>query len=261
MNAWKAATIKVLDHLLPARIKNSVFHLSFHLAPAEFERFAHEYSFAPNMLFGLTAMAMRGFAPATIIDVGAFEGNWSKMAKRIWPASRLFMIEPNFAKQAHLADVAKGLDGTLFCELLGAENEVAVRFNLMGSGSSIMSERSAVPRTVEVRYLRTLDSLLKEIDPPAILKIDAQGYELQILKGALEIIASIEAVLLEVALIEINEGAPLLDDVVAFMKSQGFVAHDILEFHRRPLDRALNQVDIVFVREQSALRLDKRHFA
>ena len=66
--------------------------------------------------------------------------------------------------------------------------------------------------------------------------------------------------LLEVAIIEINEGAPLLHDVVAFMKSHGLVAYDILEIHRRPLDTALNQVDIIFVREDSRLIADKRHF-
>ena len=67
--------------------------------------------------------------------------------------------------------------------------------------------------------------------------------------------------MLEIAIIEINEGAPLLHDVIAFMRSLGFVAYDILEIHRRPLDKALNQVDIVFVREQSVLLSDKRHFA
>jgi len=52
--------------------------------------------------------------------------------------------------------------------------------------------------------------------------------------------------LLEIAIIESNEGAPLLHDVVAFMKTLGFVAYDILEVHRRPLDKALNQFDIIF---------------
>jgi len=112
-----------------------------------------------------------------------------------------------------------------------------------------------------MRRLRTLDSLLEDVERPALLKIDAQGYELEILEGASMILPAFEAVLLEVAIIEINEGAPLLHDVVAFMKTRGFVAYDIVEIHRRPLDHALNQVDIVFVSEQSQLIADKRHFA
>ncbi len=260
MNALKTATIGVLNRVVPGRVKNSIFHLAFHLARAEFERFAYEYSFAPHMQFGLTGMAMRGFYPQTIIDVGAFEGAWSNMVKQIWPTSRLCMIEPNLEKRTHLIKIAKDLDATLFFELLGAESNRAVRFNVMGSGSSIMNEQSSVPRTVETRYLRTLDALIKEIKPPGLLKIDAQGYELQILKGALETLLSVEAVLLEIAIIEINEGAPLLHDVMEFMRSHGFVAYDILELHRRPLDKALNQVDVMFVRECSVLLSDKRHF-
>lgn len=261
MNALKTAIIDMCKRVLPDRIKNSIFHMSFHLAHAEFERYAHKYCFAPNMGLGLAAMEALGFAPKTIVDAGAFEGNWSRMAKEIWPSSCLFMIEPNLEKKELLLKLAADLDAILLCELLGAEDGQAVQFHLMESGSSIMAERSAVPRTVETRRLRTLDALLiEDIESPGLLKIDAQGYELQILMGASKVLPDFEAVLLEVAIIEINEGAPLLHDVVAFMKSRGFVVYDILEIHRRPLDGALNQVDIMFMREQSKLIADKRHF-
>ncbi len=261
MNRVKRAAINLLDRTLPNQMRKSLFHVSFLLARDEFEKFAYAFSFAPHMRFGLADLAKRGFIPETIIDVGAFRGEWSQMAKAIWPASKFVMVEPNTANQSRLGDIAKSIDARLFCDLLGAEDGETVTFNVMGSGSSIMNERSAVPRTIETRHLRTLDSLLEEVRSPGLLKIDAQGYELQIIRGARRVLPSFEVVLLEVAVIEINEGAPLLHDVVAFMKSLGFVAYDILELHRRPLDGALNQMDIVFVREQSDLIADKRHFA
>jgi hypothetical protein len=82
-----------------------------------------------------------------------------------------------------------------------------------------------------------------------------------VLKGSTSILRNIDAILLEVAVIEVNEGAPLLHDVLAHMKSIGFVTYDVLEIHRRPLDKALNQIDILFIREASALLSDKRHFS
>jgi FkbM family methyltransferase len=261
MNRLKWAAIWLLKRILSDRTKNSLFHLSFHLAPTEFETFSYEYNFAPNMKFGLAAVAKRGLSPQTIVDVGAFRGDWSRLAKQIWPNSNLIMIEPNQENKILLAGIANGLDAKLICELLGAEDDRVVDFKVMGSGSSIMGERSAVPRTTETRQLRTLDSLLTNVEQPALLKIDAQGYELEILKGALTVLPAFEAVLLEIAVIEINEGAPILHEVIAFMKKLGFVAYDILEIHRRPLDRALNQVDILFIRENSRLIADKRHFA
>jgi len=106
------------------------------------------------------------------------------------------------------------------------------------------------------------NTLLKGIAAPALLKIDAQGYELEILRGAMKVLPLIDAILLEIAVIEINKGAPLLNEVLGFMKTLGFVAYEILEIHRRPLDGALNQIDFTLcVREQSQLIADKRHFA
>jgi FkbM family methyltransferase len=259
MNKFKTAVIDVLGRVLPDSVKNSLLHLSFHLARSEFDRFAHDFNFAPNMEYGLVAIAER-FSPKTVIDVGAFEGDWSRMARRTWPDSRILMIEPNLAKQAHLAVVASDINASVFSELLGAEDNIVVPYNVMESGSSVLSERSPVDRIVERRSLRRLDSILKEIEAPAFLKIDTQGYELEVLKGSMSILRSMDAILLEVAIIEINEGAPLLHEVLVYMKSIGFVTYDILEIHRRPLDRALNQVDILFIREDSLLLADKRHF-
>ena len=257
----KKLVIQSLQLCLPGRLKSAIFHLGFQLAHAEFEKFAYDYALAPHMTHGLTALANRGFMPATIVDVGAFQGEWSRTVRQIWPNSRLVMVEPNVAGQPDLARFEKEFNAELVGELLGAENDVTVPFNVMGSGSSILPERSGVPRTTEQRRLRTLDSLLRSVKPPGLLKIDAQGYELQILKGAVGVLPSFELVLLEIAIIEINEGAPLLDEVVLFMKERGFIAYDIWQIHRRPLDGALNQVDIAFVRETSSLIADKRHYA
>ena len=85
------------------------------------------------MEFGLAALASRGFVPKTIIDVGAFEGESSKMARRLWPQSQILMIEPNFAKQTKLSIVANDVRASVFCELLGAEDDAIVSYNVMES--------------------------------------------------------------------------------------------------------------------------------
>jgi FkbM family methyltransferase len=260
VNRAKTTAIALLNRLLPDYIKRSFFHLSFHLACVEFRRFAHYYGFAPDMRLGLTEMAGRRFSPKTIIDVGAYRGDWSRLARSIWPNSSLFMIEPNLTNSIEIANMARDLDATVFVELLGANNGQAVEFNVMGTGSSVFRERSAVPARIETRQLRRLDSLLKDIQAPAFLKIDAQGFELEILEGAGGLLPEVEAILIEISIIEINEGAPLLHDVIPYMKSLGFITYDILEIHRRPLDWALSQIDLIFIREQSPLLADKRHF-
>jgi FkbM family methyltransferase len=254
-------TIQFLVAALPVRLKNSLLHLSFNAARAEFDRFSYLYAHAPNMEMGLSSLARRGLQPVQVIDVGAFEGDWSRMARRIWPDSKFILIEPNAAKSLLLTNLARTMNAILFRELLGANDGTHVIFNVMESGSSVLSERSPLARTQEKRTLSRMDTVIQDLDGSTFLKIDAQGYELEILRGAEKLIHKIDAILLEVSIIEINEGAPLIADVIAFMKSIGFVMCEILEIHRRPLDQALNQVDVLFVREDSVLQADKRHFA
>jgi FkbM family methyltransferase len=261
MNRLKQATIRILAAILPQRLRNSILHLSYHLAPHEFERFSHTYCIGPNMNLGLRSLAGRGFSPQTIVDVGAYEGGWSKSAKTIWPNSTIIMFEPNTAKTSMLSKLASTLNGKLFTDLLGARSGEMVSFNLMETGSSIMNERSSISRKTETRILSTLDSFSANFQSPGLLKIDAQGYELEILKGAANSIKLFDAVLLEIALIEINEGAPLLHDVTAFMDELNFVACEVLETHRRPLDHAMSQIDMIFVRKGSALLSDRRYSA
>lgn len=261
MNTVKHAVIACLDRVMSRRLRNSLFHLSFHLARSEFNRFAYEIGHAPDMEFGLRAVAKRGLAPKTIIDVGAFEGNWSRMARAIWPESHIIMFEPNRSKKESMDKAAQQLKATTFTELLGAQDNASVAFNVMGTGSSVFAEYSPLDRVVEARSLRRLDSILRSIEGPALLKIDTQGYELEVLKGATALLKDVEAILLEVAVIGINEGAPLLHEVLPFMSNIGFVTYEIVEIHRRPLDQATNQIDVLFVRPESQLLQDKRHFA
>lgn len=106
-----------------------------------------------------------------------------------------------------------------------------------------------------------LDTVTRDLGRSDFIKIDVQGYELEVLKGSEQTLALAELVLIELSFIEVNAGAPLLDEALTFMRRAGFVAYDVLEIHRRPLDGAMNQIDILFAREKSSLRIDKRHWA
>jgi FkbM family methyltransferase len=244
--------------LMPSSTRKSLFHFAYNCAPDEFERFSFAFANAPNPNYLLKAISSRGFSPKMVVDVGAYKGDWSAMVKSIWPHCDLVMIEPNPEQTTSLKSVAAQLGATLYTHLMGAIDGEEVEFQIMASGSSIFPERSDVPRKTVTRQLRTLDSILRSHKPVDLLKIDAQGYELQILAGADHILPNVEAVILEVSLIEVNQGCPLFHEVISYMYERGFVAYDILELHRRPLDGALFQADIFFSRPESALRRDKR---
>ena len=125
---------------------------------------------------------------------------------------------------------------------------------------------SHVAKTSEEEYnyekikSQTLDTLLKEnkIPFPAFLKLDVQGHELEVLKGAQNALAHAEVCLLETTLLNIGDDDPLLADVIRFMDEHNFQAYDISQFMRRPYDKSLYQVDMFFVKQDSLLISAKR---
>lgn len=126
------------------------------------------------------------------------------------------------------------------------------------AGSSIFTEAedsdvNGVPRTVPVI---TLDRLCaeKSLSGPYLIKVDVQGAELTVLNGASQILSETELVILEVSLFQFFVNEPQLYDVVSYMKERGFVVYDIFGNHNRPLDGALCQVDMVFVKENGQFR-------
>jgi FkbM family methyltransferase len=125
-------------------------------------------------------------------------------------------------------------------------------------GSSLLKEVEGAsvdgaPRQVPVV---TIDDVCaeKKLAGPYLIKVDVQGAELQVLAGARRTLEETEAVILEVTLFGILIGGPQLYDAIAWMKGMGFVAYDIFGFLYRPLDNALAQADIVFVRERGMFR-------
>ena len=104
----------------------------------------------------------------------------------------------------------------------------------------------------------TLDDYARERGlRPDFLKIDVQGYELEVLKGAQGILQSIEVVFTEVNHIEVYRGAPLAAEVIDWLAQRGYALHDVCNFMSRPRDGALWQTDMIFVRHDSPLRASK----
>ena len=215
-----------------------------------------------DSLEGLLSQVQKlGFSPATVIDVGAASGTFSNQCHQVFPAATYLLIEPLQEFLSPLKRLLKTIPQA-HCEHAAASSyEGSMRLNVHHDlvGSSLYNEVeegtdiNGTPR--EVRTV-TIDGMVarRQARPPYLIKIDVQGAELDVLRGAENALKHTEYILLEVSLFQFFKNGPSFSDVVAYMKDKGFVPYDLYELQYRPLDCALAQVDIAFVREAGDFR-------
>jgi hypothetical protein len=93
---------------------------------------------------------------------------------------------------------------------------------------------------------------------PELIKLDLQGAEMIALRGGSECLRHAQALLLELSFIRLQQGTPLVDEVIAFLRERAFRVYDIAGLWHRPLDGALAQGDFLFLREGHPLLADER---
>lgn len=199
-----------------------------------------------------------GFQPKTVIDVGVASGTMELY--EAFPYSFFLLIEPLKEYESDLISILNQYRGSYILAAAGARSG-RVTFNVHEDrldGSSLYKESmgtEADGHEVNVQMIR-IDDILKDkqLNSPYLIKVDAQGAELDVLEGAQQVLLETEVVVLEVSLFEFLKGAPQFFDVVSYMKIHGFVAYDIILGFNRPLDNALGQIDIVFVKEKGMFR-------
>ncbi|MBI4437188.1 MAG: FkbM family methyltransferase [Candidatus Omnitrophica bacterium] len=197
------------------------------------------------------------FKPKTVIDIGV--GYGTPVLYEAFKEATFLLIEPLKEYEDVLQKIVRRYQGSYVLAAAGKKRgNVILHVHPVLSSSSLYEEsegRQADGSPREVPMV-TLDELCseKKLSGPYLVKIDTQGGELDVLEGARGILKETEVVLLEVSLLPLFKNGPQLYDVVSAMKRWGFVVYDVFNTHHRPLDHALAQVDMAFVREDGLFR-------
>lgn len=211
----------------------------------------------------ITHLKKLDFNIQTVIDVGIAFG--TPAFYKSLPDAKFYLIEPVPQCLPILQKLEQRIGATYFNVAAGAEDaEIDFFLHPDISGSSTLRQmegeafdgkRISVP-------LRKLDSIIpKTIARPSLLKIDTQGNELEVLKGAKELLNEVDVVIVETSFHEFRKNAPEIHEIIAGLVNLGFRCYEVLEGHYRRLDNALAQVDIAFVKHDSPLRAAKTFFS
>ena len=216
----------------------------------------------PSIPIALDRLAAAGFTPDRIFDVGAHNGDFTEMCLSRWPAAEMACFEV-LEPQLRLLRQKFGKHQSIriFPALLGAQSRSQVAFNINDTASSVLTDSSQQAYPVHAYPMMTIDEVVEkhyEGGGPDFLKIDVQGYELEVLKGAERSLSALRVILVETNLLDIYKDVPLLPEVMEWMNARGWTPYDVCGITRRPLDRALWQADFVFVPSTSKFRADKR---
>ena len=194
-----------------------------------------------------------GFAPATVYDIGAYRGGWTRLASEVFPAAHFVQFEAN----PDHANALKACGQRYLIAALGREDAGERPFHVPRAGdvtgASLYVENTAhyAAPNLDLRRIETvrLDTLAarERLPPPDLVKIDVQGAELDVLAGGGETLRGTQALIVEVSLVDYNRNAPLIADVLAALDRAGFKCADLCELHRTTANFVL-QIDLLFVR-------------
>ena len=180
----------------------------------------------------------------TYMDVGAKDGiprKWSLLKEHI----KTIGFEPDEREFQKL----KSTDSVSYFNYVLSERSEELKFLVMRGGGvsslyrpnmALLSEFENLERfdmmgesIIPALRVKSLDGVMAEQKIPDLdfVKIDTQGHELSILKGATESLTKLFGAQIEVEFFPIYEGVPLFRDIDAFMDSRGFFLMDIKRFY------------------------------
>ncbi len=199
-----------------------------------------------TMEAALARCAARLPALGTVIDVGASDGRWSRMASAILPPARYFMVEARAEHESGLKRTAER-PGFSYRLCAAGDRDGTIHFDATELFGGLASETPPERNGIEVP-VRRLDGLAAEhrLAAPYAIKLDTHGYEVPILQGAGDLLRQAALLVIECYYFEVAPGALLAHEMCAWLAARGFRCVDLADPVHRPRDGALWQADLFF---------------
>ena len=204
------------------------------------------------MFIRLEELKNAGYTPSTILDIGAYKGEWTKDILNIYPDSKYYLIEANDYRDIDSLENIRNIHIYKNIILNDKIQEVDWYQNHK-TGDSMFKENTQFYKdtTPTKRTSIDLNTFLinNNIDlsnEDIFIKIDCQGAEIPILKGSSNIFNNTSFILIELPLFgNYNSNVPNFIEHIQFMDSIGFIPYDITNILY--LKNFCLQLDMIFI--------------
>jgi len=182
------------------------------------------------------------FKPQTIIDAGAYSGEIAEQFSLLYRPKFIALVEPLPDMVRQLQTRCFAPDQRIFNCALGRKEGKEILNILANLTSSSILEVTPESRSLFNRpmnkidslqvAIRTLDSVFKQcdLDDLDLLKVDVQGYEMEVFLGGIETLKKTRLVVTEVLFFEHYKGAPLFGEIYDFLYNLGFRLRNTFEY-------------------------------
>lgn len=193
----------------------------------------------------------------TIADIGANRGQFALAAKKWSPKAKIIAFEPLPAAACVFRKIFHDDEGIIIHQAaIGPmTGETTLHVSASDDSSSLLPisqlQETLFPGTNEIGRINVnigrLSDYVKDRDitPPALLKIDVQGYELEVLRGCEDLLKSFNYVYTECSFLELYSGQALADEVIDWLRKKGFQFNGIFNVVSDKNGRSV-QADFLF---------------
>jgi len=185
-----------------------------------------------HVAFLIALKSQFNFKPKVVYDVGACVLHWTNEAEKVWPEAEFIAFEAMDAAKFLYEERGMRYQIGVFGDTDGKEVDFYLNEYHPG-GNSYYKENPEINPEAPLYFNEqnkrksktiTLDTAITKnnFPLPDLLKMDVQGAELDVLRGASLALSTAQHVILELQHTEYNKGAPNRDVVIQYMDSIGF---------------------------------------
>jgi len=216
----------------------------------------------PNLDLRRRRKLLEYYNISKVLDVGANSGQYATELFKIGYSGKIVSFEPVKSVYKKLNEISKNnKKWTTYNFGLGnKEEEMLINISENTYSSSLLDIMpSHVEGAPESKYInketvqiKTLDSVFNDVvkkDDVVLLKMDVQGFEKNVLEGAINSLKNIKGIQLEMSIEELYKGEMLFDEMIAFLKQYNFSLHSLENGYFNKKTGKLLQVDGVFFRK------------
>jgi FkbM family methyltransferase len=184
---------------------------------------------------------------SSVIDIGASDGRWTRMAMGPFPHASFLLIEAQRVHERALQELASSEPRVKYT-LAAAGNRVGtIHFDVTDPFGGAASSQPFAQGDA-ILPMTSVDTEVDRLglEGPYLLKLDTHGFEREILSGATRTLSDAAALIIEAYNFTLRPGALRFHELISFLDEQRFRPIDLVNVMRRPQDRVLWQLDMVF---------------